>query len=136
RVLLVLADGVEFVAAWYGALKAGGVTAEAYTFLPVKDLAYLLRYSQARLVVADAATLPRVREAVAASPWQHTVIAVGVATAELGVGELAWEASLAEAPEGLPPVPTRRDEIAIWKFTTGSTGSPKAAVHTHAAPRL
>ena len=135
RVLLVLADGVEFVAAWYGALKAGAVTAEAYTFLPVKDLAYLLRYSAARAVVADSATLANVREAVAASPWPHTILAVGVPAADLLPGELAWDAAL-DAASDPEPTPTRRDDIAIWKFTTGSTGSPKAAVHTHASPRL
>jgi benzoate-CoA ligase family protein len=135
RVLLVLSDGVEFVAAWYGALKAGAVTAEAYTFLPVKDLAYLLRYSGARAVVADATTLANVREAIATSPWEHTLLTVGVPVADLLPGELAWEEALDRAPASEPP-PTMRDDIAIWKFTTGSTGSPKAAVHTHASPRL
>jgi benzoate-CoA ligase family protein len=135
RVLLVLADGLEFLAAWYGALKAGAVTAEAYTFLPVKDLAYLLRYSQARAVVADRATLANVREAVAQSPWLHAILAVGVPRADLLPGELAWDAALDAAP-AFEPTPTARDDIAIWKFTTGSTGSPKAAVHTHASPRL
>jgi benzoate-CoA ligase family protein len=135
RVLLVLSDGVEFLAAWYGALKAGAVTAEAYTFLPVKDLAYLLRYSQARAVVADATTLANVREAVAASPRPHTILAVGVPADELLPGEIAWEEALDRAP-AFEPTPTMRDDIAIWKFTTGSTGSPKAAVHTHASPRL
>jgi benzoate-CoA ligase family protein len=135
RVLLVLSDGLEFVAAWYGALKAGAVTAEAYTFLPVKDLTYLLRYSQARVVVADATTLANVREAIAASPWEHTILAVGVAAAELSPKELGWDAAL-DAGAGFEPTPTMRDDIAIWKFTTGSTGAPKAAVHTHASPRL
>jgi benzoate-CoA ligase family protein len=135
-VLLVLSDGPEFVAAWYGTLKVGAVTAEAYTFLPVKDLAYLLRYSQARAVVADATTLANVREAVAASPWPHTILAVGVPAGDLLPGELLWEAAVEGAEAGFEPTPTRRDEIAIWKFTTGSTGSPKAAVHTHASPRL
>jgi benzoate-CoA ligase family protein len=136
RVLLVLSDGPEFVASWYGALKVGAVTAEAYTFLPVKDLAYLLRYAQARVVVADAATLGNVREAVARSPWSHTILAVGVAAADLRPGEPAWDEALAGASAPFEPTPTMRDDIAIWKFTTGSTGSPKAAVHTHASPRL
>jgi benzoate-CoA ligase family protein len=136
RVLLVLSDGPEFVAAWYGTLKAGAVTAEAYTFLPVKDVAYLLRYSQARVVVADATTIAGVREAVAASPWPHTILAVGVAAADLLPGEVGWEEALAATSTPCEPTPTARDDIAIWKFTTGSTGSPKAAVHTHASPRL
>ena len=53
RVLLVLADGVEFVALWYGVQKIGAVTAEAYTFLQPKDYAYYLEYTDAAVVVAD-----------------------------------------------------------------------------------
>ena len=54
RVLLVLGDGVELVALWYGAQKIGAVTAEAYTFLQPKDYAYYLDYTRAGVVVADA----------------------------------------------------------------------------------
>ena len=57
RVLLALSDGPEFVACWYAALKVGAVVAEAYTFLPAKDYAYYLRYSQARVVIVDGTTL-------------------------------------------------------------------------------
>ena len=32
-------------------------------------------------------------------------------------------------PTSLEPAPTSTDDEALWKFTTGSTGSPKAAVH-------
>ena len=57
RVLLALGDSVEFVALWYGAQKIGAVTAEAYTFLQPKDYAYYLEYTDARVVVADEATI-------------------------------------------------------------------------------
>ncbi len=39
------------------------------------------------------------------------------------------------SPE-LEPAPTTKDDIAIWKFTTGSTGLPKAAVHPTHSPVL
>lgn len=136
RVLLILSDGVEFVATWYATLKIGGVCAEAYTFLQVKDIAYHLSYSQARVVVADAGTLQRVREAVVATGCEHVILAVGVGPALLGPDEIAFGPATQSAPETLSAAPTLRDEIAIWKFTTGSTGSPKAAVHPHSAPRL
>jgi benzoate-CoA ligase family protein len=128
RVLLVLADSVEFVALWYGTQKIGAVTAEAYTFLQPKDYAYYLDYTRASVVVADATTLERVREAAVSSRWLRRVLVVG-ADVELQAGEASFDALAADAADELEPAPTTRDDIAIWKFTTGSTGLPKAAVH-------
>jgi benzoate-CoA ligase family protein len=117
RVLLVLNDSVEFVAMWYGAQKIGAVTAEAYTFLQPKDYAYYLDYTRARVVVVDEQTEGRIRE-VAGS---REVL-------------VARDGFLEGMPDELDPAPTTKDDIAIWKFTTGSTGQPKAAVHpTHSA---
>jgi benzoate-CoA ligase family protein len=134
RVLLALSDGVEFVATWYAAQKIGAVTAEIYTFLPAKDVAYYLEYTHAGVVVVDATTLERVREARPASPWLRSVLTVGVAPDELREGEASFEALVAQAPADLDPAPTSPDDIAVWKFTTGSTGMPKACVHRTVTP--
>jgi benzoate-CoA ligase family protein len=136
RVLLALSDGAEFVASWYAVLKVGAVTAEAYTFLQAKDFAYYLSYTRAAVVIADAATLDRMREASDRSPWPHKLLVTGVAEDELRDGEFSFERMIAQAGTRLEPAPTSRDDIAIWKFTTGTTGRPKAAVHPHATPRL
>ena len=137
RVLLALSDGVEFVATWYAAQKIGAVTAEAYAFLPSKDFAYYLDYTRAGVVVVDATTIDRLREARAAvqdRPWPRTLLAVGVSADELGDREASFDALTADAPDELDPAPTTRDDIAIWKFTTGSTGMPKACVHRMETP--
>ncbi len=132
RVLLALSDGVEFVATWYAALKIGAVVAEAYTFLQPKDYEYFLNYSGAGVVVADAQTLEKIRSVRPQCPHLRQILVVGVA--ELNEGETSFELSVEAAPQELEPVPTTGDDIGIWKFTTGSTGAPKAAVHTHAHP--
>jgi benzoate-CoA ligase family protein len=134
RVLLALGDGTEFVATWYAALKIGAVTAEAYTFLPSKDYAYYLEYTRAGVVVVDATTLDKVREAD--GRWARHLLVVGVAPDEMRPGEVAFDAAVAAAPAELEPAPTTKDDVAIWKFTTGSTGAPKAAVHPHHSPVL
>jgi benzoate-CoA ligase family protein len=137
RVLLALSDGVEFVATWYAAQKIGAVTAEAYAFLPPKDFAYHLDYTRAGVVVVDAATLGPMREARAAledRAWPRALLAVGVDADELHDGESSFDALVAEAPDALDPAPTAPDDIAIWKFTTGSTGMPKACVHRMDTP--
>ena len=135
RVLLVLSDGVEFVALWYGAQKIGAVTAEAYTFLQPKDYAYYLDYTRAGVVVVDGSTLGAVRDAAQSSRWLRRILVVG-AGEDLREGEASFEALVADAPDELEPAPTTRDDIALWKFTTGSTGAPKAAVHPQHTPLL
>ena len=115
RVLLVLADSVDFVALWYGAQKIGAVTTEAYTFLQPKDYAYYLEYTDAAVVVADESTQDAIRQIAG----EREVLVV----------DDQLRARLEQLPDELEPAPTTKDDICLWKFTTGSTGRPKGAVH-------
>lgn len=134
RVLLALSDGVEFVATWYAAQKIGAVTAEVYTYLPAQDYTYFLRYTSASVVVVDAVTLDAVREAAGGA---RTLLVVG-ADHPVGLrpGEHSFATLVAQAAPELDAAPTGRDDVAIWKFTTGSTGEPKACVHPAHSPLL
>jgi benzoate-CoA ligase family protein len=136
RVLLALADSVEFVATWYAAQKIGAVTAEVYTFLQPKDYAYYLDYTRASAVVVDRSTLERMREALTQCRSRHTILVVGAGPDELRADEAHFESLIAQEPAELEPAPTTRDDIAIWKFTTGSTGQPKACVHPALSPLI
>ena len=127
RVLLALSDGVEFVATWYAAQKIGAVTAEVYPFLQPKDYAYYLGYTEAVVVVADAVTLPALRAAGA-----RNLLVTGVE--ELLPGERPFRTLVGQAPDELAAAPASLDDIGIWKFTTGSTGAPKACVHPLRSP--
>ena len=126
RVLLALSDGAAFLAAWYGALKIGAVVAEVYTFLPVKDYAYFLRYTRARVVVVDEVTAAPLREASRDVRFPPAILVVGPETAP---GETSFEEATALASDQLDAADTNRDDPALWKFTTGSTGAPKAVCH-------
>jgi benzoate-CoA ligase family protein len=136
RVLLALSDGLEFVATWYGAQKIGAVTAEVYTFLPAKDYGYFLDYTAAEVVVVDTVTLDRMREAAAGHGKVRHLLVVGGGLVELRPGEHDFARLAAQAPDTLDPAPTTKDDVAIWKFTTGSTGAPKACVHPARSPIL
>ncbi|GAA2973074.1 benzoate-CoA ligase family protein [Actinokineospora diospyrosa] len=131
RVLLALSDGVEFVATWFGAQKIGAVTAEVYTFLTAKDYSYFLGYTGASVVVADSLTLQRLREA---GTQGRDILVVGAADLELQANEHDFDALAAASPSTLDAVLRGPDDVVLWKFTTGSTGTPKACPHTFHSP--
>lgn len=134
RILLALSDGLPFVSTWWAAQKIGAVTAEVYTYLQPKDYAYYLDYTGAEVVVVDAVTLDGLRQAQATRDHLRHKLVVGVPENELQPGERSFDALVASASSTLDPAPTTRDDIAIWKFTTGTTGTPKACVHpTHSS---
>jgi benzoate-CoA ligase family protein len=134
RVLLALGDSPAFVATWYAVQKIGAVTAEVYTFLQPKDYAYYLDYTGAAVVVVDGATLERIREASKATRERPTLLVVDARETALGEGEVSFDSLVSRQPSRLEPAATAGDDIAIWKFTTGSTGRPKACVHTARSP--
>ena len=125
RLLLVLADAVEFVALWYGAQKIGAVTAEAYTFLQPKDYAYYLDYTRGgrRRRRDDRGGDPGSGRREPMAPRDPVV-------------DGSFAERLAGASPELEPAATTKDDVALWKFTTGSTGQPKAAVHPTHSPVL
>lgn len=129
RVLLLLYDGVEFVASFFGLLKAGGVFCMGNPLVHEPDLDYLLDYTRARAVIADAKTLDRLGPALAKHPRCKVRLMVG--EGELADGFERFEDALAEASSETDNADTHRDDVAGWLFTSGTTGKPKGAVHFH-----
>jgi benzoate-CoA ligase family protein len=151
RVLIVLPDTPAFAYAFFATLHHGAVVAMGNPDAPPADLAYLVEYTRASAVI----TLPRVvatiLPALVAAGLKALVLSPEVATGGdveadpdiSGAGGLAALApvSLRDAlsfnPLSKEPTrrsrrqPTKRDDIAVWLFTSGSTGKSKAAMHTH-----
>jgi benzoate-CoA ligase family protein len=122
RVVIALPDGAEYVGALFGALKAGAVVVMVNPALPQPEIEYILGYSTARVVVTHRVTAAAFRSAARDS---RSVKAI------LVVGEEELDRSLAGAPPALDAHPSHRDDPAIWLFSGGTTGRPKAVVQTH-----
>jgi len=125
RVLLILPDIPQFASAWFATLKAGGVVAAINPEQRVEELAYYLGYTRAKIVVAHSSTLPVLEQALASSAFGGRVL---VADGPSG-RHLSFDRELSSASPDAYVAPTHRDDPAVWLFTSGSTGFPKAAVH-------
>ncbi|MBL8977538.1 MAG: benzoate-CoA ligase family protein [Gemmatimonadetes bacterium] len=122
RVIIALPDGADYVAALFGTLKIGAVVVMVNPELKPEAIEYFFGYSRAAVALVAAERADAFR--AAAGRAAH-------APALLVVGDRAWEARLAAASPGFENFPTDQDDPAIWLFSGGTTGQPKAAVQPH-----
>ncbi|MFT5292274.1 MAG: benzoate-CoA ligase family protein [Planctomycetota bacterium] len=131
RVLIILPDGFEFAEAFFGTLRAGAVFAMVNPLLKAKDFEYALRYTKARVVITASSVLPELAAVAEAAPLCETVFVVGDDIGGFSSLEVALGMMDPASPEAAVS-PTGPDDLAGWLFTSGSTGEPKACVHTQA----
>ena len=132
RVAMCLLDGVDFIAVFLGALRAGVVPIALNTLLTADDYAFILGDSGAGAVVASDALLPQVREAIRRSQWRGELVISGAP--DDGPGRSL--AALAADEARLAAHPTQADDVAFWLYSSGSTGRPKGVPHLHSSLML
>ena len=128
RVMLVMSDDIEMFVTILACFHAGLVAVPVSTMLTGAELGVILRDSGARAVVLTPEYDAAVTQALAGSPQVEVLISVHERPGATAFSSLA-------AHEPVAMAPTTDDSWALWLYTSGTTGSPKAAMHRHANVR-
>jgi benzoate-CoA ligase family protein len=133
RVLLVMLDTPEYVAAIFGAMRAGFVPVLVNTLSPAELVAYYLTDCGAEAAIVHDSLANLLDHAdVRVSRLRDLVVVGDGAVPPLELVELQrWDAWTGGVGAELDEVETHPDEMAFWMYSSGSTGRPKGAVHLH-----
>lgn len=126
RVLLLLPDSPEFVAAYFGAIKIGAIAVPTNTALRASDYGYFLDQSRAVVLVVHHLLMSEVASILPERRHLKHVIECG--SPEKG-DFLDWNLLLREQSPELKAAPAHPDDAAFWLWTSGSTLFPKGVVH-------
>jgi benzoate-CoA ligase family protein len=124
RVVMVMADSPEFVVVYLAAMRIGAVPVPISTMLRADGIAEILADSRARVVAVSAA--------------YQDVVAAALGYPEVTeVMAVVTDGELADADDESDEIyPTTADSPAFWLYTSGTTGTPKGAMHRHGSVQV
>lgn len=147
RVLLDMQNSPQFVLAYYGVLRAGGVVVPVNPMNLSEELAHYVADSGARVAFCGQELLDRAQPLLGRGLRHLIVAALGDYAAGdspiplppllteparplRGQGLVAWQDMLRASLEASPLL-SGPDDLAVMPYTSGTTGRPKGCMHTH-----
>lgn len=126
RVAIMLTNRIEFIDAFFGIARLGGISVPLNISLRGPMLEHQLRETRPSVVVVETAMLEVMRAALEVIESSAQILLVGGSSS----GCVDYDAVVKDAPLSVA-TPVDRREVATILYTSGTTGPSKGVIHTH-----
>ena len=131
-VLLMLENNLEHVLTWFGCSWIGALEVPVNTALMAPQLAFIANDCEARVLVIEEQYLPRLREVADQLPHLRHVVVRGDPEAAAGLPVTVHPSTVLTAADPVPAFELRPSDLSGIMYTSGTTGTPKGVLVTHA----
>jgi 4-hydroxybenzoate-CoA ligase len=126
RVLILMLDVPQFYAVFWGAIKIGAVPIPVNTMLTPDDYEYYLNDSRSKVLVMSEQMVPIISQIKGDLLYLRDLVIIS----ETKGAHIPFKQKYRHASETLKTEFTTRDDVGFWLYSSGSTGSPKGAIHS------
>jgi len=129
RVFVRFPNRPEYIIACLAVQKVGAIPLPSMKLLRAQEIEYMLSDSGARAAIVFDDLLPEVVEANEEADTLDEIIVVERTGADHGFH--SFDDLIGDASPDFEPHETARDDLSLMAYTSGTTGRPKGATHTH-----
>ncbi len=151
KISIMLPNLPQYVIAYFGALKTGAIVVNTNPTYTARELIHQLQDAEATTILTLNSFLPKVEEARKETNLEHVIVTTvpefvsfpwgslvkstlkksGDWVDLAGKDVLLFKKMVVETPPEPEPVDVNPDDLALFQYTGGTTGVPKAAMLTH-----
>src|SRR5688500_7384606 len=121
-------DVTEWVTAFFGIFKVGGIAIGMNTLLKPNEYDYILRDSRARILIVHEALQDAIEPIRDKQRFLEHVIVIGQPKRS---GDLVFKDWISGESTEVEAAPTPRDDFCSLNYSSGTTGEPKGILHAH-----
>jgi 4-hydroxybenzoate-CoA ligase len=126
KVMLLMLDIPQFYAMFWGCIRMGAVPIPVNTMLTPEDYEFYLNDSRARVLAVSDEMLPVIMNIQGDLPYLRDLVVIS----EKYGARIPFKQKYKRAPADIKTATTTKDDVGFWLYSSGSTGSPKGAIHS------